>query len=391
MMPMADNRKRIYLCQPHLSGREMDYIREAFVSNWVAPIGGNVDGFEDDLKRYLAGPSTSSGTKEVVALNSGTAAIHLALVCRGVGPGDEVICQSFTFCATANPIRYLGATPVFVDSEKDSWNMDPDLLEEAVEDRIAKTGKKPKAIIPVALYGMPYNADRILEVAERHGIPVVEDAAEALGSRYKGKLVGTLGKYGIFSFNGNKVITTSGGGALVCPASEEKRRVIWYATQAKEDYPHYQHEAVGYNYRLSNICAGIGRGQMPVLEEHLAHHRRLQALYKALLAGVPGISVHDNPGPEYDSNFWLTAITLGPAIKAGKGREDLRLRLDAAGVEARPLMKPMHLQPVFKDAPAYVSGVSESLFKAGLCLPNGSLVTEEDVRYIVDTIKEAIL
>lgn len=399
-MSVSDSRKRIYLCQPHLSGMEQVFVNEAFDSNWLAPIGPNVDAFEVELKEYL--DSSAQNDMAVVALCSGTAALHLALVACGVGYGDEVICQSFTFCATANPIKYLGATPVFIDSEKDTWNMDPDLLEEAIIDRIAKTGKTPKAIIPVAIYGMPFAIDQILRIADHYGIPVVEDAAEALGSKYNGKPVGTFGRYGVLSFNGNKMITTSGGGALVCSSSAEKARIIWYASQAKEACPHYQHEVVGYNYRLSNVCAGIGRGQIFVLEKHLAHHRHLKDLYKELLSDVPGISVHDNPrmpdrsghDEQYDSNFWLNTITLDSSIKIkghGDNVDSLRVFLDKAGIEARPLMKPMHLQPVFKDAPAYLNGVSESLFKSGLCLPSGPLVSDNDVRYIVEVIKEAIL
>ena len=416
---MNENRKRIYLCLARMSGKEMDYVKDAFDTNWVAPLGPNVNGFEEDLKRFVG------CGREVVALASGTAAVHLALIDCGVGPGDEVLVQSFTFCASSHPITYLGATPVFVDSEKDSWNMDPDLLEEAIKDRIAKTGKKPKAIVPVALYGMPYNIDRIMEIADRYGIPVVEDAAEGLGSRFDGQVLGTFGRFGVLSFNGNKMITTSGGGALICPDSEVKSKIMWYATQAREAYPYYQHEAIGYNYRLSNVCAGIGRGQMTVLEEHIAHHQHIKELYLELLADVPGIEVHDNPSSRYDSNFWLNTITIDPSIKI-KGQENayksvvqgavggaagvvhavdnprtecepndnveaLRVFLDKAGIEARPLWKPMHKQPVYKNAPAYVNGVSESLFKIGMCLPSGPLVTDDDVRHIVDTIKEAIV
>ncbi len=416
---MNENRKRIYLCLARMSGKEMDYVKDAFDTNWVAPLGPNVNGFEEDLKRFVG------CDREVVALASGTAAVHLALIDCGVGPGDDVLVQSFTFCASSHPITYLGATPVFVDSEKDSWNMDPDLLEEAIKDRIAKTGKKPKAIVPVALYGMPYQIDRIMEIADRYGIPVVEDAAEGLGSRFDGQVLGTFGRFGVLSFNGNKMITTSGGGALICRDSEVKSKIMWYATQAREAYPYYQHEAIGYNYRLSNVCAGIGRGQMTVLEEHIAHHQHIKELYLELLADVPGIEVHDNPSSRYDSNFWLNTITIDPSIKI-KGQENayksvvhgavggaagvvhavdnprtecepndnveaLRVFLDKAGIEARPLWKPMHKQPVYKNAPAYVNGVSEALFKIGMCLPSGPLVTDDDVRYIVDTIKEAIV
>ena len=410
---------RIYLCLAHMSGKEQDYIKEAFDTNWVAPLGPNVNAFEADLKRFAC------TDKEVVALSSGTAAVHLALLSCGVGPGDEVIVQSFTFCASSHPITYLGATPVFVDSEKDSWNIDPDLMEEAIKDRMAKTGKKPKAIVPVALYGMPYRIDRIMEIAERYGIPVVEDAAEGFGSRFAGKVLGTFGEFGVLSFNGNKMITTSGGGALICSTPASKNKILWYATQAREAYPYYQHEAIGYNYRLSNICAGIGRGQMLVAQEHIAHHKHVKDLYKALFEDVPGIELHDNPSSLDDSNFWLNTITIDPSIRivgqenayksVVKGAvggaagvvhavdnprtecepndnvEALRVFLDAAGVEARPLWKPMHKQPVYKDAPAYVNGVSEAFFKIGMCLPSGPLVSDEDVRYIVGKIKEAIV
>ena len=412
-------RDRILLCLAHMSGREQDFIQEAFDTNWVVPLGPNVNGFEEDLKRFLG------GDREVVALSSGTAAVHLGLLACGVGAGDEVLVQSFTFCASANPVTYLGATPVFVDSEKDSWNMNPPLLEEAILDRIAKTGKTPKVIVPVALCGMPYQIDRILEIAERYGIPVVEDAAEGLGSRFDGRVLGTFGRYGVLSFNGNKMITTSGGGALICEDLEEKRRIMWYATQAREAYPYYQHEAIGYNYRMSNICAGIGRGQMTIVDEHVAHHKHVFELYRQLLADVPGIEVHGNPSERYDSCFWLNAITIDPSIRiVGQEKayatgvsaavggaagtvhvsgsvhtdcepnanvEALRLALDAAGIEARPLWKPMHKQPVFQTAPAYVNGVSEALFKTGMCLPSGPYVTDDDVRYIVQTIIEAII
>ena len=426
---MTDMSKRIYLCLAHLSGKEQDFIQEAFDSNWVVPLGPNVNGFEEDLKRYVEKMPDQVGhddvNREVVALSSGTAAVHLALIACGVGPGDEVLAQSFTFCASSNPIVYLGATPVFIDSEKDSWNMDPDLLEEAIKDRIAKTGRKPKAIIPVTLYGMPYQVDRIMEIADRYGIPVIEDSAEGLGSLWDGRALGTFGKFGVLSFNGNKMITTSGGGALICPDAAAKEKIMWLATQARESYPYYQHEAIGYNYRLSNICAGIGRGQMTVADEHIAHHKHVQALYSQLLADVPGITVHGNPSPRYDSNFWLNTITLDPSVRivgqenaykevvqgavggaAGvvhaatvavtdcqpnDNVEALRVYLDAAGIEARPLWKPMHKQPVYRNAPAYVNGVSESLFKVGLCLPSGPCVSDEDVKYIVDTIKSAIL
>ena len=411
--------KRIYLCLAHMSGAEQAFIKEAFDTNWVVPLGPNVNGFEEDLKQF------AGGGKEVVALSSGTAAVHLALIACGVRPGDEVIVQSFTFCASSHPITYLGAVPVFVDSEKDSWNMDPDLLEETVKDRIARTGKTPKAIIPVALYGMPYRIDRIMEIADRYGIPVIEDAAEGFGSRFDGRMLGTFGRYGVLSFNGNKMITTSGGGALICPDQESKTEIMFYATQAREAYPYYQHERIGYNYRMSNICAGIGRGQMTVADEHIAHHRRLCGLYRELLAGVDGITLHENPSERYDSNYWLNTVILNPELRVrgeehvyevavngavggaagvthaastlhtdcepNRNVEAMRIALDAAGIESRPLWKPMHCQPVYKDAPAYVNGVSEALFRTGLCLPSGPCVTDDDVRYIVDNIKAALI
>ena len=421
----------IHLCLAKMSesGMEQKYIQEAFDTQLVAPLGPNVDGFEDDLKQFVG------EGKEVVALSNGTAAVHMALIACGVGPGDEVITQSFTFCASAHPVTYLGATPVFVDSERDTWNMDPDLLEVAIKDRLAKTGRKPKAIMPVALYGMPYQIERIMEVANRYEIPVVEDAAEGFGSRYKGQVLGTFGKYGVLSFNGNKMITTSGGGALICGDRAEWKKVMWLATQARESYPYYQHEVIGYNYRLSNICAGIGRGQMTVANDHIAHHHHVQSLYEQLLKDVPGITVHSQPDEwsmvngqrsmVYDSNYWLTAITLDPALKV-KGQENaykflvkdavggvpgvihqastavtdcqpnanveaMRMALFEAGIESRPLWKPMHKQPVYKDAPAYTSGVSEEIFKMGLCLPTGPCVSDDDVKYIVEIIKKNIL
>lgn len=414
-------RKRIYLCLAHMSdeGLEQKYIKEAFDTNWVVPLGPNVNGFEKDLEEFVG------QNKRVVALSAGTAAVHLGLLAAGVKAGDEVIVQSFTFCASSHPITYLGATPVFVDSEKDSWNMDPELMEEAIKDRIAKTGKKPAAIVPVALYGMPYQIDRIMEIADRYGIPVVEDAAEGFGSRWNGQVLGTFGKYGVLSFNGNKMITTSGGGALITANEDEWREIMMYATQYRESYPYYQHEKIGYNYRMSNICAGIGRGQMTVVNDHIAHHKHVQALYEELLKDVKGIKVHGNPDSRYDSNFWLCTITLDENLKI-KGQENayktivtgavggaagvihaatsahtdcepnanveaLRVLMDQAQIEARPLWKPMHKQPVYKNAPAYVNGVSEALFKVGMCLPAGPYVTDDDVRYIVDTIKAAIV
>ena len=418
-------RDRIILCLAHMSGNEMKFIEEAFAQNWVVPLGPNVDGFEKDLEGFVNRREGAAPLdRRVVALSAGTAAVHLALVACGVGPGDEVIVQSFTFCASAHPVTYCGATPVFVDSEPASWNMDPELLERAIGDRLAKTGRKPKAIIPVALYGMPYDIRRIMEVAGRHGIPVIEDAAEGFGSRFDGQELGTFGKFGVLSFNGNKMITTSGGGALICRDAADRQRVMWYATQARESYPYYQHEAIGYNYRMSNICAGIGRGQMTVLDAHIAHHRHVQQLYCELLRDVDGVTMHGNPGAEYDSNFWLCTATLDPSLRI-KGQDEayrtvvkgavggaagviheassattdcqpndnveaLRVCLDRANVESRPLWKPMHRQPVYRDAPAYVNGVSEGLFKVGICLPAGPWVSDDDVRYIVDTIKASI-
>ena len=385
--------KRIYLCLAHMSGAEQAFIQEAFDTNWVVPLGPNVNGFEDDLRKF-------------------------------VGEGKEVV-QSFTFCASSHPVTYLGARPVFVDSEKESWNMDPGLLEEAIKDRIAKTGRKPKAIIPVALYGMPYRIDEIMEIADRYGIPVIEDAAEGFGSRFDGRVLGTFGRYGVLSFNGNKMITTSGGGALICPDAAAKNEIMFYATQAREAYPYYQHERIGYNYRMSNICAGIGRGQMTVADAHIAHHKHMCALYRELLKDVDGITLHENPDGRYDSNYWLNTVTVDPELRI-KGQENayrnavrgavggaagvthaadtthtdcepgtnveaLRLGLDALGIESRPLWKPMHRQPVYADCPAYLNGVSESLFKVGLCLPSGPCVTDEDARYIVDGIRSLLL
>ena len=372
--------KRIYLCLAHMSGKEQEYIKEAFDTNWVVPLGPNVNAFEEDLERFIG------QDKRVVALSAGTAAIHLGLVLLGVKPGDEVICQSFTFCASANPVTYLGATPVFVDSEEDTWNMDPVLLEQAINDRMAKTGKKPKAIIPVHLYGMPAKMDEICAVAAKYGIPVLEDAAEALGSEYKGRKCGTFGCFGALSFNGNKMITTSGGGALIVPDETVKKEVMFYATQAREPFPYYQHERIGYNYRMSNICAGIGRGQMTVLDEHVAHHRHVHALYKEAFEDVDGITLKCNPGADWNANYWLCTILIDP-VKTGTDCEAVRVALDGKGIETRPLWKPMHLQPVYAKATAYVNGVSERLFSQGLCIPAGPWVTDADVAYIVEQIK----
>lgn len=410
--------KRIYLCLAHMSGKEQKYIQEAFDTNWVVPLGPNVNGFEEDLQKFVG------EGKEVVALSAGTAAVHLALLACGVGPGDEVMVQSFTFCASSHPVTYLGATPVFVDSEKETWNMDPQLLDEAIADRIAKNGKKPKAIIPVYLYGMPAKIDAILKVAEKYDIPVVEDAAEGFGSRFDGRVCGTFGKFGVLSFNGNKMITTSGGGALVCSDAAAKNEIMYYATQARESYPYYQHQHIGYNYRLSNICAGIGRGQMTIVDEHIAHHKHVMELYREAFKNVEGITLHENPSDRYDSNFWLNTIVLDENLKVkgeehayevaiqgavggaagvthaaktlhtdcepNKNVEAMRMGLDAAGIESRPLWKPMHKQPVYANNPAYVNGVSEQLFKQGLCLPSGPMVTDEDVQYIVDEILKLI-
>lgn len=410
--------KRIFLCLAHMSGQEMKFIQEAFDTNWVVPLGPNVNGFEKDLESFMG------QQKRIVALSSGTAAVHLALIACGVKAGDEVIVQTFTFCASSHPITYLGAKPVFVDSESDTWNMSPELLEEAIKDRIAKTGRKPKAIVPVYLYGMPAKIDEILSVAERYDIPVVEDAAEGFGSRYDRQMVGTFGRYSVLSFNGNKMITTSGGGALVCPDGESYNRVMYFATQARESYPYYQHTEIGYNYRMSNICAGIGRGQMTVIDEHIRHHQHIAQLYREAFKEVEGIDFHDNPDERTDSNFWLNTITIAPDLKV-KGQENayktivkgavggaagvvhqastahtdcepnanveaMRLYLDRAGIESRPLWKPMHRQPVYQDAPAYLNGVSEELFHCGLCLPSGPMVTDEDVARIIHTIKDSV-
>lgn len=377
--------KHIHLSLAHMSGKEEEFIHEAFLTNWVVPLGPNVDGFENDLATWLGEKSASP--LHVVALSSGTAAIHLALVMLGVGPGDEVICQSFTFAASANPIVYQGATPVFVDSEPGTWNMDPELLRQAIDDRLRATGKLPKAIIPVHLYGTPARMDEINSIAAAYGIPVVEDAAEALGSEYNGSYCGTFGTYGALSFNGNKMITTSGGGALICPDEESARRVKFYATQARENFPYYQHEQIGYNYRLSNISAGIGRGQMYVLDEHIARRRAIHALYVEKLKNTPGITVmQPRSNVDLHPNYWLSTILVNPQ-EAGFTYQELSARLTAADIESRPLWKPMHLQPVFAKAPAYVNGVSEALFAQGLCLPSGPMVTDEDVDRVVEIIK----
>ncbi len=450
--------KRVILCLAHMSGNEMKYIKEAFDTNWVVPLGPNVNAFEQELGRFAASSCQAEWEesicrepypqcieahesdpeklwldssacsdidgKQVVALSSGTSAVHLALLALGVGQGDEVLCQSFTFCASSHPVCYLGATPVFVDSEPETWNMDPCLLDEAIADRIDKTGRKPKAIIVVYLYGMPAKIDEIKAVADKYGIPLVEDAAEGLGSRYHGRMCGTFGTYGVLSFNGNKMITTSGGGALICPDAAARDRVMFYATQAREGYPYYQHEHIGYNYRLSNVCAGIGRGQLTVLREHVAWHRHLAHRYAEAFRGMDGFAFHEEVTFDSRSNYWLNTVIIDPSVRI-KGQENaykttvkgavggaagvihqatdtrtdcqpndnveaLRVWLDACNVESRPLWKPMHKQPVYKDAPAYVNGVSEGLFKTGLCLPSGPLVSDDDVDFIIRSIREAV-
>ena len=406
---MSSGKKRIYLSSPHMSGHEMKYIEEAFRDNWIAPLGPNVDGFEKELAAYL-------GAKDVAALSSGSAAIHLALVLLDVQPGDYVIVQSFTFGATAFPVRYLGATPVFVDSEPGTWNMDPVLLEKAIigisgeyarkhgdeetkgqrDKETKRKSRSPsvpqslchiiKAIIPVHLYGMPANMDKILAVAEKYGIPVIEDAAEALGSRYNGKMCGTFGKFGILSFNGNKIITTSGGGALVSDDEELISRARFLSTQARDPAPHYQHSQIGYNYRMSNIVAGIGRGQLEVIEERVTARRKIFEFYKSNLSDIKGVSFIDEPGQEYFSNRWLTTILIDPEI-TGCNREDVRIALEKENIETRPLWKPMHLQPVFRDCLAFVNGTSEDLFNKGLCLPSGSSLREEELSRVVKVLR----
>ena len=426
---MENERKTIYLCLAHMSdeGFEQKYVKEAFDTNWVVPMGPNVNAFEQGLADFINGNADGSKLdRKVVCLSAGTAAVHLALIACGVQAGDEVCVQSFTFCASSHPVTYLGATPVFIGSERETWNMDPVLLEKAILDRMENTGKYPKAIIPVALYGMPYKIDEIMEIADKYGIPVIEDAAEGMGSRFNGQLLGTFGKFGVLSFNGNKMITTSGGGALICHDAESAQNVMWYATQARDAYPYYEHTAIGYNYRMSNVCAGIGRGQMRVLDKHIAHHKHVQELYCELLKDVDGVHLHEQPAdPRYESNFWLCAATLDPEVRikgqnnvykevvktvvggaAGVSKavesattncqpnenvEALRMFMLQKKVECRPVWKPMHKQPVYKDAPAYVNGVSESIFKVGFCLPAGPYVSDDDVRYIVDCIKEAMV
>lgn len=426
---IMEERKMIYLCLAHMSeeGVEQKYVKEAFDTNWVVPMGPNVNAFEQDLANMANSKSDGSEPldRKVVCLSAGTAAVHLALIACGVKPGDEVIVQSFTFCASSHPITYLGAKPVFVGSERDTWNMDPELLEKAIIDRKEKTGRYPKAIVPVALYGMPYDCERIMAIANKYGIPVVEDAAEGMGSRFDGQVLGTFGRFGVLSFNGNKMITTSGGGAMICRNVEDANEIMWYATQARDAYPYYEHTAIGYNYRMSNVCAGIGRGQMTVLDDHIAHHKHVQELYRQLLKDIPGVTLHDQPaGGRYDSNFWLCAATLDEdvhvigqenaykeVIKSAVGGaagvikavesattdcqpndnvEALRVFMLSKKVECRPLWKPMHKQPVYAGTEVYTNGVEEDLFKVGFCLPAGPYVTDDDVRYIVECIKEAI-
>ena len=425
-----EERKTIYLCLAHMSeaGLEQKYVKEAFDTNWVVPMGPTVNAFEKDLEEFVNSKSDISEPldRKVVCLSAGTAAVHLALIGCGVGPGDEVCVQSFTFCASSHPITYLGAKPVFIGSESETWNMDPELLERAIIDRKEKTGRYPKAIVTVALYGMPYRIDKIMEIAAKYGIPVVEDAAEGLGSRYDGQVLGTFGQYGVLSFNGNKMITTSGGGALICRDSEDANNIMWYATQARDAYPYYQHSAIGYNYRMSNVCAGIGRGQMTVLDSHIAHHRHVQKLYEELLADVPGVQIHKQPEDgRFESNYWLCAATLDPSVRI-VGQEDaykeviktavggaagvihqvssattdcqpnenveaLRVFMLSKKVECRPVWKPMHKQPVYEGAAVYTNDVETSLFRVGFCLPAGPYVSDDDVRYIVECIREAIV
>ena len=423
-------RKTIYLCLAHMSedGMEQKYVKEAFDTNWVVPMGPNVNAFEKDLEEFVNSNDNANLNldRKVVCLSAGTAAVHLGLLGCGVGPGDEVCVQSFTFCASSHPITYCGAKPVFIGSEKETWNMDPELLEKAIIDRKEKTGKYPKAIVPVALYGMPYQIDRIMAIADKYGIPVVEDAAEGMGSRYNGQVLGTFGKFGVLSFNGNKMITTSGGGALICRSEEDANQVMWLATQARDSYPYYQHTAIGFNYRMSNVCAGIGRGQMTVLNDHIAHHKHVQKLYEELMKDIPGVKINKQPDDaRYDANYWLCTMTLDPEVKV-KGQENaykeviktavggaagvihqvdspttdcqpndnveaMRVFMLSKKVECRPVWKPMHKQPVYAGAPVYTNGVEEDIFKVGMCLPAGPYVTDDDVKYIVDCIKEAII
>ncbi len=374
----------IKLSLPHMGGKEQHWVNEAFKSNWVVPLGPNVDEFERLLGDYLGAPG------RVVALSAGTAALHLGLVMLGVEAGDEVVCQSFTFSASANPILYHGAKPIFVGSEADTWNMDAGTLDACIADRVRITGKKPKAIIPVHLYGMPAKMDEILEVSRRWDIPVLEDAAEALGSMLDGRPCGTFGDYGALSFNGNKIITTSGGGALVCPSEEAAARVKFYATQARENRPYYYHEVIGYNYRMSNVCAGIGVGQMEVLQEHVERRRAIHGLYCRMLGDVNGVRVQQNPNPAFDSNFWLTTMEID--LSVGRTPDDVRVALAAQNIETRLLWRPMHMQPVFADAPYYsAGGIEERLFERGLCLPSGSILSDADIELTVEAIKRELV
>ena len=376
-------KQRIHLSLARMSGCEQQFIQEAFDTNWVVPLGPNVNAFEKDLETFIG------QGRHIVALSSGTAAIHLGLLQLGIGPGDEVICQSFTFSASANPITYLGGTPVFVDSEEETWNMSPQFLEQAIHDRKAKTGKYPKAIIPVHLYGMPAKLDEICAIAEKYNIPICEDAAEAIGSEYKGQKCGTFGEFGALSFNGNKMITTSGGGALICRTEEEAKRTIFYATQAREDRPYYYHKHIGYNYRLSNICAGIGRGQMTVLEQYIARRRAIHTLYSENFADTEGIHVKQNPSSEYDSNFWLTCIEVDAKCN-NKTANDIRIHLEQENIESRLLWRPMHMQPIFSRNAYYGNKIAETIFERGLCLPSGPSLTDEQILEVVSSIKKFI-
>jgi len=389
---MYMSKERIMLSLPHMGGNEQKFVKDAFDTNWIVPLGPNVSGFEEDMEYYLNdGNNQTDSRKFVVALSSGTAAIHLGLVQLGIGYGDEVICQSFTFAASANPIIYLGAKPVFVDSEPETWNMSPEFLEEAIKDRISKTGNKPKAIIPVHLYGMPAKMDAIMRISNKYEIPVLEDAAEALGSTFNGRKCGNFGEFSALSFNGNKIITTSGGGALVCSTEIQSHKTMFLATQARDNAPHYQHSEIGYNYRISNICAGIGRGQMEVLPERIKRRREINKIYRDTLSNIKGISFQTEPSSDYYSNYWLTSIIIDPSkMKDGVTREGLRIECEKANIETRPLWKPMHLQPVFKDCPFYGDGTSEKLFNDGLCLPSGSILSDYQIHYVTSFILSVI-
>ena len=375
-------KEKIWLSSPHMGGNELKYIHQAFDENWVAPLGPNVNGFEQDLQAFLG------GEVKVSALSAGTAALHLALIECGVQAGDEVLCQTMTFSASANPIVYQGATPVFIDSEKSTWNLSPFFLEEAIKDRISK-GKKPKAVIAVSLYGMPFQVEEVLSICQKYNIPLIEDAAEALGSTYKGKACGTFGKFGVLSFNGNKIITTSGGGALVCHSQEEKDKAVFLSTQARDEAPHYQHSHIGYNYRMSNITAGIGRGQMEVLPDRINARRKMHAFYTEVFKDIRGIQLLTEPNEDYFSNHWLSVIHIDEQL-VGFDREVLRLAFLEDNIETRPLWKPMHLQPVFSGAPYYGEQVAETLFNNGLCLPSGSNLTEADRQRIVKVFRKVL-